>query len=98
MPTENSEKLQPALWRREPFSDPLRLVNTAYRKTSLHRDKPNVSLRFSELVFHGSKARPRCARHQAGSLPSNGVDGWSGALGISLLHDVKKPLPCEQRN
>jgi hypothetical protein len=67
-------------------------VNTAYRKTSLHRDKPNLELAVSELADPGPQS-PRPV------LVNEREHAWEGTwmtriiirvVGISLLHDVKK--------
>src|SRR5262245_33945987 len=46
---------------------PSRLVNTAYRKTSLHRDRPKRELAVSELGSHGIDMTP----HGASTLLRN---------------------------
>ena len=66
------------------------MVNTAYRKTSLHRDKPKQSLRLASSDRTASVRAHRCTAPFAFSNAQRRRGPTSGVSGISLLHDVKK--------
>ena len=77
----------------------LGMVSIAYRKTSLHRDRPNTSLRLasSDPLRVAKPRKQRSFKSPACGFDTHGRRGRvSGVSGISLLHDVKKP-PLGQR-
>ena len=55
---------------------PSRQVNTAYRKTRLHRDRPRRSLRLASSRSPHPRAQPCCTRH--GPMPCD--DGGPGEV------------------
>ena len=75
MPTSSRPRPRQRQFRRGLRPNPSRLVNTASRKTSLHRDRPNWSLRLaSSPILQLRTRRPVLLRAKAHLKPRDDAD------------------------